>query len=133
MTNEDIKNMLLVMHDMTKLACDNCIFMDVSTYVKNHCPNIEPEYVELFRDIFIPISNKNAKLNKSMPKYLMLGGDLFQHIVTSNLSDNPKNLYIYRSSATGGIDLERDLFTYEYLISKGAKIPTSEELLKVIY
>ena len=124
--------MLLIMHDTTKLACNDCIFMDVSAYVKNHCPNIEPEYIELFRDILTPISNKNAKLNKSMPKYLILGGDLFQHIVTSSLSDNPKNLYIYRSSITGGIDLERDLFTYEELISKGAKIPCDNELLKAI-
>lgn len=133
MTEEDIKQMLLVMHDMTKLACDNTIFTNISTYVKNHCPNIEPAYVELFRDVITPISEQNEKLRRSMPKYLILGDNLFQHIITSNLLDNPKNLYIYRSSATGGIDLERDLFTYEHLISKGAKIPTREELLKVVY
>lgn len=134
MTKEETINMLLTMHEMTKQACEKAVFTEVSTYVKNHCPNIDPEFVEVFRDVIIPMSNENSKLNISMPTYLVLSNNLFQHIVTTRYGgiNRPQNLYVIRRVHSGGIDLEHDLFTYEELISRGAKIPTDEELLKSI-
>ena len=128
MTKEEIINMLLTMHEMTKLACKETVFTEVSTYVKNHCPNIEPEYIEIFRDLIIPMNKKQ------MPKYLILGNKLFQYVIPSKAGEiqHPNNLYIYRRSTDGNIDLGNDLFTYEELISKGAKIPCDDELLKAI-
>ena len=70
-----------------------------------------------------------------MPKYLLLSNNLFQHILTPKYGplNRPQNLYILRRMSSGGIDLEHDIFTYEELVSKGAKIPiTDEELLKAI-
>lgn len=130
MTKGEIINMLLTMHEMTKSACEKKIaFNEISTYVKELCPNIEPEYVELFRDLITPISKEQ------MPRYLIVGNKLFQYIVPVNVGEikHPNNLYICRNSTDGNIDLGRDIFTYEELVSKGAKPPyDNNELLKAI-
>jgi hypothetical protein len=122
------------MHQMTKEAClNNTNFVEVSTYVKNHCSNIEPEFIEVFRDLIIPICNKNKQ--KEYPRYLVIGEKLFQYIdvLGGTHVSRPKNLYIQRKSWNGGIDLKTDIYAYEELISKGAKEPFGdEELLRLI-
>ena len=93
----------------------------------------EDEYIEAFRDVILPLSRYNERVNTSMPRYLIIGNKLFQHIVTCETGPikRPNNLYILRRASSGGIDLEYDLFTYEDLISKGAKPPYDDnELLK---
>lgn len=128
MTDGEIINMLLIMHEMTKQACNNTNLVDISTYVKKYCPNIESKYIEVFRDLITSV------YKKQMPKYLLIGNKLFQYIIPSKAGEiqHPSNLYIYRRSTDGNIDLGNDLFTYEELISKGAKIPCDDELLKAI-
>ena len=59
MNKTQICEMLSVMSDMTKAACEGVNFVEVSTYVRNHCPGIEPEFVEVFRDMIYPIVRKN--------------------------------------------------------------------------
>jgi hypothetical protein len=61
MNKEQIIEMLCVMCDMTREALGGAIFVDVSGYVRNHCPGIQPEYIEVFRDMLNPIIAKNRK------------------------------------------------------------------------
>lgn len=58
MNKTQISEMLSVMSDMTKAACEGMNFVEISTYVRNHCPGIEPEFVEVFRDMLCPIINQ---------------------------------------------------------------------------
>lgn len=136
MNKQEIRDMLLLMHNMTKEVCLNFTnFTEISTYVKNCCPNIEPEYVEVFRDLITPICNRNQS-NTKYPNYLIIGDTLFQYIDTLGYGygfHRPQNLYLHRKAWNAGIDLKTDLYTYEELISKGAKPPfNSEELLKLM-
>ena len=62
MNKTQICEMLSVMSDMTKAACEGVNFVEVSTYVKNHCPGIEPEFVEVFRDMIYPIVRAHKNL-----------------------------------------------------------------------
>lgn len=62
MRKDQISEMLFVMSEMTKAACEGTNFVEISTYVKNHCPGIEPEFVEVFRDAITPIVVKQRKL-----------------------------------------------------------------------
>ena len=135
MTKKEIADMLITMYEMTYLACNGTNFTEVSTYVKNHCKNIDPEYIEVFRDFIAPLCKKNEINVKSMPNYLLIGNRLFQKISSYDSGDlkHPDNLYILRRSHNGAISLEYDLFTYEELVSKGAKPPyDNDELLKAI-
>ena len=127
--------MLITMHEMTYLACNGTKFTEISTYVKNHCENIDPEYIEVFRDFIAPLCKNKEADNKCMPNYLLIGNKLFQKISSYDDGDlkHPDNLYILRKPHNGAISLEWDLFTYEELISKGAKPPYDDnELLKAI-
>lgn len=54
--------MLMVMSDMTKAAMQGVNFTEISTYVKSNCPGIEPEFVEVFRDMISPIVKKHQRL-----------------------------------------------------------------------
>lgn len=136
MTKQEIINMLITMHDMTRLACEGTKFTEISTYVKNHCKNIDPEYIEVFRDFIIPLCKKEEIDNKSMPNYLLIGNKLFQKIISWDTGElkHPNNLYVFRRSNNGAISLDWDIFTYEELVSKGAKPPYDDnELLKAIH
>lgn len=66
MTKKEIISMLFLMHSMTNYAKDGIIFTEISTYVKNHCPNIEPEYIEVFRDLLTPLCKENQKHIKNV-------------------------------------------------------------------
>lgn len=64
MTKKEIADMLWTMGEMVKEASNGTIFTEVSTYVKNKCPNIEPEYIEIFRDTLHPIIQNNIEENE---------------------------------------------------------------------
>lgn len=50
MHKEQISNMLWEMAEMVDAVHNGSRFVEISTYVKNHCPGIEPEFIEVFRD-----------------------------------------------------------------------------------
>lgn len=63
MTKDQISEMLWVMGEMTQQACDGNVLTEISTYVMNHVPGIEPEYIEIFRDFLCPIVHKKQQEN----------------------------------------------------------------------
>ena len=67
MRKDQICEMLWVMGEMTEQACNGMVFTEISTYVKNHCPGIEPEYIEIFRDFLSPIIYETIRENADCP------------------------------------------------------------------
>lgn len=50
--------MLRLMSEMTQEAISGTKFVEISTYLKNLIPDIEPEEIEVFRDMLVPIMNR---------------------------------------------------------------------------
>lgn len=68
MTKEQIGEMLFVLADMiTAVNEGGTKFVEIPTYLRNHVPGIEPEYIECIRDILGPLyvnKKKEAKIHK---------------------------------------------------------------------
>lgn len=64
MNKTEIIEMLFVLADMITAAKSGTNFVEISTYVKNHVPGIEPEFVEAFRDILGPILHREKLLER---------------------------------------------------------------------
>lgn len=73
----------------------------------------------------------------SYPKYLSIGNWLFKHLSPELFINNsyvvggkvPENLYYAFSNE---LNPSRDLRTYEGIIGNGGKVPSDEELLRLI-
>ena len=71
------------------------------------------------------------------PKYLSIGNWLFKHLSPELFINDsyvvggkvPENLYY---SISNDLNPSRDLRTYEGIINDGGKVPTDEELLRLI-
>ena len=71
------------------------------------------------------------------PKYLSIGNWLFKHLSPELFINDsyvvggkvPENLYY---SISNDLNPSRDLRTYEGIINAGGKVPTDEELLRLI-
>ena len=75
MTKIQIAEMLCVMCDMTKAALEGVNFVEISTYLKNHVPGIEPEYIEIFRDMITPIMSRRSNSTMGQLRYNEVTGE----------------------------------------------------------